>query len=176
MQQMLGADPSTPNASNQTEATDPLMRMMQQVMSNQQQPAQQAQPSNEGYVWRIVHALFALLLALYIALSSTFNGSKLSRSTSLPDNEANSGVTPQLFWIFATAELVLQSTRYFVEKGRLPETGWLGMVGSVLPEPFRGYVAVIARYGIMWTTVVSDAMVVVFVLGALAWWKGEVRV
>ena len=172
MQQMLGADPNDPNSINQQAANDPLMRMMQQVVSGQA-PEEQAPPSNEGYIWRIVHALFALVLALYIALSSTFNGSQTSRSTSVADSELDGGVTPRLFWIFATAELVLQSTRYFAEKGRLQETGWLGMIGSMLPEPFKSYVAVVTRYGMIWTTVVSDAMVVVFVFGALAWWKGE---
>ncbi|KAF2236665.1 hypothetical protein EV356DRAFT_512871 [Viridothelium virens] len=173
MQQMLGSDPSNPSNLNQPDANDPMTRLMQQVMSGQE-TKQQAPPSNGGYMWRLVHSLFALTLALYIALSSTFNGSKLSRSTIVSDSELGGGVTLRLFWMFATAELALQSTRYFVEKGRLPETGWLGMVGNVLPEPFKSYVAIMARYGVMWTTVVSDAMVVVFVLGALAWWKGKV--
>ncbi|KAL9089077.1 MAG: hypothetical protein Q9165_005890 [Trypethelium subeluteriae] len=173
MQQMLGSDPGNPSDLDRPDANDPMTRLMQQIMSGQG-TKQQAQPSNGGYMWRIVHSLFALMLALYIALSSTFNGSKLSRATVVSESEQGGGVTLRLFWMFATAELILQSTRYFIEKGRLPEAGWLGMVGNVLPEPFKSYVAIIARYGVMWTIVVSDAMVVVFVLGALAWWNGEV--
>ncbi|KAI9712858.1 MAG: hypothetical protein M1820_001480 [Bogoriella megaspora] len=175
MQQMMMGEQSGPNGPNQQE-NDPMMRMMQQMMSGagvNQQGSQQAPTTNEGYIWRIVHAIFALGLALYIALTSTFNGSKLSRSVSVSTNELDGGVTQRLFWIFVTSELGLQGTRYVVEKGRLPESGWLGMIGGILPEPYKGYVAIIARYGIIWTTVVSDAMVVIFVLGVLAWWKGE---
>jgi GET complex subunit GET2 len=175
MQQMMGgADPNDPNAPSQPDTNDPLLKMMQQMMSGQGGDQQQVPPSNEGYIWRIVHAIFALGLAIYIATTSTFNGSKLHRSPDVNMEDLNGGITSRLFWIFATAEIGLQSTRYFVDKGRLPESGWLGMVGSVLPEPWKGYVAMFARYGVMWSTVVSDAMVVIFVLGTLAWWKGEI--
>ncbi|KAI9684844.1 MAG: hypothetical protein M1822_005492 [Bathelium mastoideum] len=173
MQQILGADPNDPSARNQSDANDPLMRMMQQVMSGPE-PEHQTPPTGQVYLWRVIHAFFALALALYIGLSSTFSGSKFSRSTPTFNHEPAGGVPPRLFWTFATAELVLQSTRYFLEKGRLPGSGLLGMIGSMLPEPFKGYLAIAARYGIIWTTVVSDAMVIVFVFGALAWWKGEV--
>jgi hypothetical protein len=33
-------------------------------------------------------------------------------------------------------------------------------------------VRTIGRYSVIYTTVVSDAMVVVFILGATSWWKG----
>ena len=173
MQQMFGPDSNNSEAPNEPDTNDPLMQMMQQIMSGSE-PKQQAQPSSQEYVWRIIHALFAFALALYVALSSTFDGSSESRWTSDADPRLNNAAAPRLFWTFATAESVLQSTRYFVEKGRLPENGFLGMVGSVLPEPFKGYVAIMARYGTIWTTVLSDALVIVFVFGALAWWKGQV--
>ncbi|KAF2089890.1 hypothetical protein K490DRAFT_62767 [Saccharata proteae CBS 121410] len=176
LQQMMtggggGGGEAGPNGG----ADDPMMRMMQMMGSGgmgggPQQQQQQGQPTSSAYVWRVIHAVFSVSLALYIALASTFNGSKLARSQSLV--EGGGGVGQQLFWLFATAEVVLQSTRYFVEGGKVQGGGWLSMLGQVLPMPYAGYVRVVGRYSVIYTTVVADAMAVVFVLGAMAWWKG----
>ena len=42
-----------------------------------------------------------------------------------------------LFWAFATVELVLQSTRYFLERGKTGSGigGWMGMASGLLGEP-----------------------------------------
>lgn len=74
--------------------------------------------------------------------------------------------------MFATYEVVLQTSRYFIERGRLQGSGVLSSIGQMLPEPYAGYVRVIGRYSVIYSTVVSDAMVVVFVLGAASWWRG----
>jgi hypothetical protein len=76
--------------------------------------------------------------------------------------------------MFATFEVVLQTSRYFIEKGQLQGKGMLNTVAQFLPEPYSGYVKVIGRYSVIYSTVVSDAMVVVFVLGAASWWNGGV--
>ncbi|TKA69867.1 hypothetical protein B0A49_05546 [Cryomyces minteri] len=180
------------SASSEPGADDPMMRIMQQMLGGgggapgeagtgagglppglaalfggQQEQTPQ---SSSAYLWRVVHALFSLSLAIYVALGSTFNGSKLGRAASVEGTDA--GIGQRLFWIFATAELLLQSSRYFMEKGQLPSSGILGTVGRLLPEPYAGYVRVVGRYSVIYTTVVADAMVVVFVLGAMAWWRG----
>ena len=59
-----------------------------------------------------------------------------------------------------------------MERGQLPASGFLGGIAQILPEPYAGYVRVVGRYSVIWQTVVADAMVVVFVLGAAAWWRG----
>ena len=174
------------------EEEDPMMRMVQQMMGGmsgeggempnglppglanifnpQQDAAQggQAQAGNADYIWRIVHSLTALLIALYAVTTLSFTGSSLSRSEYVSDP-----VGPRLFYLFATAEVVLQTTRYFIDKGRLPPSGLLGKIVQFLPEPWAGYVRVVNRYGVMYTTVVSDALLVVFVLGVVAWWGGS---
>jgi len=168
------------------EGEEPMMQMLQQMMGGagggegglppglaamlggQQQDQQPAQ-DKYGYLWRIVHALFALALGVYITAATTFSGSHFSRAESL-DGE----VGVRFFWVFATAELVLQSSRFFMEKGKAPQAGLLGGLGAMLPEPYGGYVRVVNRYSVIYTTVVADAMVVVFVLGCVAWWKGMV--
>jgi hypothetical protein len=78
------------------------------------------------------------------------------------------------FYLFATFEVVLQSSRYVIERGQLQGSGMLSSIGQILPEPYAGYVRVVGRYSVIYSTVVSDAMVVVFVLGAASWWNGGV--
>ncbi|KAF2154234.1 hypothetical protein K461DRAFT_267281 [Myriangium duriaei CBS 260.36] len=175
MQQMLagmpGGDPSNPNAPNG--GMPGLPPFMQSMMSGQQKAAQEAaQPvSDTAYVWRIVHAVFALSLAVYVAMTTTFNGTKLARNRPVDPEEA---AGPNIFYIFATVETVLQSSRYFLEKGQLQGAGWLATIANsgMVPEPWVSYIRVAGRYMTIWTTVVGDAMTVVFVLGVIAWWKG----
>ncbi|KAJ4335562.1 hypothetical protein N0V95_008876 [Ascochyta clinopodiicola] len=140
------------------------------------------EPSPEqssAWIWRLVHSLFSLALAVYIVLQTPFTGSKLSRNTALVpvDDDWTVGPTPSqnfahFFYLFATFEVIMQSSRYFVEKGQLQGSGILSTVAGFLPPPYGGYVRTIGRYGVIYTTVVSDAMVVVFVLGATSWWRG----
>jgi hypothetical protein len=138
-----------------------------------------AEPSPEqssAWIWRLVHSLFSLVLAIYIVLQTPFTGSKMARH-SLHDDNWTVQPTPaqnfaRFFYLFATFELVMQSSRYFIEKGQLQGSGMLSTVAGILPPPYGGYIRTIGRYSVIWSTVVSDAMVVVFVLGATSWWKG----
>ena len=133
---------------------------------------QTKQEDTYGYLWKIVHAVFALVLGIYVtATSHAFNGDVSRGGVAGAGHEGGVNV----FWLFATAELVLQSSRFFLEKGTGSQLGgWIGIVGNMLPEPWKGYVRLAARYSGIWSTVVEDGMVVVFVLGCVAWWKGAV--
>ncbi len=140
-------------------------------------PAEQGAGAQEeyGYIWKIVHAAFALSLAVYIARMTAFSGSRLSRTkVGFIDGSIRDDLGVRFFWIFATAELVLQSSRFFIERGRATQSGLLGTVAGFLPEPYKGYLGLVGRYSGIWNTVVQDAMIVIFVLGCVAWWKGTV--
>jgi hypothetical protein len=170
MQSLLSGDPSAAGGIPDS-AMDDLPPMLKAMMQGQRATQQQASPpTGTTYLWRVVHAVFALALAIYIAASGTFNGSKLSRSTSLQESDFG----PRLFYMFATAEVVLQSSRYFMEKGRLQGSGWLATIANsgLVPQPYSNYISMLGRYAVIWQTVVADAMVVVFALGCLAWWNG----
>lgn len=124
---------------------------------------------------RIVHAIFAFILATYICLTSTFNGTQLGRSQSVYTEEAGYGLGPRLFIIFTSSELVLQSTRYFLERGQLQGGGPLASIANsgFIPEPYANYIRVVGRYIGIAKTIFSDVMVIVFVMGCMAWWKGD---
>lgn len=130
---------------------------------------------SSAWIWRLVHSLFSLALAVYIVLQTPFSGSKQSRELVADDWTVESPPADSFahfFYLFATFEVIMQSSRYFIEKGQLQGSGILSTVAGILPAPYGGYVRTIGRYGVIWSTVVSDAMVVVFVLGATTWWKG----
>lgn len=176
-------------------AEDPIMKMMQQMMGGMNGEGPPGMPSFPGmppmpgqpaaatgdpyaYLWRIVHAVFALGLGFYIAFTTTFTGTKIDRERSaLGYSSAEEGlVNPasvHFFWIFATVEVLLQSSRIFLEKGKVQQGGIMGMITGFLPEPYKGYLTWFSRYSRIWTTVSGDAMVCVFVLGACAWWRGN---
>ncbi|KAL8758188.1 MAG: hypothetical protein Q9184_004007 [Pyrenodesmia sp. 2 TL-2023] len=126
-----------------------------------------------AYLWKIVHAVFAFILGIYMTAVTTFNGAQFSRVPAVTKGTEGE-VGTRLFWIFATTEVVLQGSRFALERGKTSQSGSMGMLMQFLPEPWRSYVGLVAQYSGIWTTIVEDAMVVVFVLGCVAWWRGAV--
>jgi hypothetical protein len=178
MQQLMGGMQGDPNDPNAMGGDLPQMAQMLSTMmggggmggAGQQQPK-----TGSAYLWRIVHAISALAIAVYIAFTTTFSGSKLARTTGdMFVQDSNFGLGAKPFYIFGTAELVLQTSRYFVEKGQLQGGGILATIANsgFVPEPYAQVIRTVGRYSTIYTTIVSDAMVVVFVLGTVAWWKG----
>ncbi|KHO02031.1 GET complex, subunit GET2 [Metarhizium album ARSEF 1941] len=202
-QMMLGfdrpSDPNTPGSSTPSNGNmpntddDPLMKMMAQVMGQagtppfpgmgnmsaqqvQQQGAAAAAPSAYHTTWRLVHALVALSLGLYLTLLTTFSGTKAERDAAAlahvqhtaadDDNEHHKRT---FFWVFATSEAVLLTTRVFLDRGRAPPPGILWTVAGFLPDPVRGYVSVLLKHGQIFTTVRTDVLTCMFVLGACSW-------
>jgi len=172
---------------------DPMMKMLQQMMGgvpgegpggmpsfpagmqNPFAPSEQATGTENpyAYLWRIVHAVFALALGFYIAFTTPFTGTKFEREMSgLSGSVGENGLASRsvrFFYIFATVEVLLQTSRFFLEKGRVQQGGIMGMVTGFLPEPYKGYFVLLSRYSRIWTTVSGDAMVCMFVLGVCAW-------
>lgn len=173
MQQMMGAmggNPSDPNAP--PPEIPPMMKAMLGGGGADKQDLAPP-PTGSAYMWRIVHAVFAFVLATYIALTSTFNGSQLARSQSVYTEGNGYALGSRMFTIFCTAELLLQSMRYFAEKGQLQGNGMIAKVANsgMVPEPYAGYIRISGRYIGIVQTIIADAMVVVFVFGAMAWWQ-----
>jgi hypothetical protein len=179
MQQMMAmggqGDPNNPNAGAQD-----MPAMLQSLMGgaqqgNGQQGNAQPAPASSVYLWRIVHGVFAFTLAFYVCLTSTFNGTQTSRYQVSTIDEAGNRLGPRLFIIFTSAELVLQSTRYFMEKGQLQGGGPLATIANsgFIPEPYANYIRITGRYIGIAKTIFSDVMVIIFVMGCIAWWNGQ---
>ena len=188
MQQMLGAGggfPGGPNGSSPQPGNMPEgMGGLAQLIQAMQGDSTPAPPASNLFanIWTIIHAVFSLFLSLCILFQTPFTGSRSSRTADTkpasPDWTLHSPDSAEafkhFFYLFATFEVVLQTTRFYVEKGQLQGSGMLSTISQFLPEPWAGWVRVVGRYAVIWNTVVADAMVVVFVLGAAAWWGGQV--
>ncbi|TAQ89122.1 hypothetical protein B7494_g2514 [Chlorociboria aeruginascens] len=138
---------------------DPMMKMLQQIMGGVPGEGAGGIPSFPGmpgqplspvaadpyaYLWRIIHAIFALSLGLYIAFTTPFTGTKIERETSALgfSSKGIDGLSMRsvhFFWIFATVEVLLQTSRFFMEKGQIQQGGILGTVMGFLPEPWKGH-------------------------------------
>lgn len=155
----------------------------QSQQAQQQQAATSAVSDMYTAIWRVLHFILALGLGLYIAVGSSFTGSKVERergafaatATGTADVDAEEQLAQMkkyFFWTFATAETTLLTSRFFLDRGRATP-GMLNIVMSFLPEgKWKMYLGTVLRYSQIFTTVRSDLMVCVFVLGVCAWLRG----
>lgn len=169
---------------------DPMMRMMSQMLGAggpgggspfpgfppgfPGQLTTAALPNKSTSIWRLLHTTLALGLGLYIALWTTFRGTKGERTLGLVE-EGEETARKRFFYAFATAEAVLLTTRYFVDGGVSGggAGGMLGMVvGFLPPGPVKGWVEMGMRYARVLGTVRGDVLVCVFVLGVCSWVRG----
>ncbi len=140
-----------------------------------------AVPNRYASLWRLLHTAVALGLGLYIALWTSFSGTKLERErgritadAGIPGEDDVKETAKRFFWAFATAEAVLLTTRYFMDRGRASSAlgggnGVLGMVMGFLPQPIKGYIEIGMRYSQIFSTVKADVLVCIFVLGVCSW-------
>lgn len=148
-------------------------------------PQEAAVPDRYASLWRLLHTAVALGLGLYIALWTSFSGTKVDRDLSganaaagspagaekvlLENNDSNAEMARKFFWAFATAEAVLLTMRFFMDRGRAPPQGLLGTLVGFLPGKIGNYVKIGLQYGQIFSTVKADILVCVFVLGACSW-------
>lgn len=197
---MLGYDTATPPVNGQNPMgmppggadEDPMMKMLNQMMGGAGIPGfppgngaagspfpaipqpQQSQPLDPyTALWRLLHSVVAIGLGIYIVVLTPFTGTKIERERYALSDEENQHRKDMFFWVFATAEACLLTARLFLDKRRPPPAGIVWTVVGFLPEPFKGYVEVVLRYGQMLTTVRADILACMFVLGVCAWWRAE---
>ena len=165
-------------------AEEPMMAMMQQMMGGAAGqpgglpsfpgmppmglPGQQAQgvvADSYAYLWRLVHALFAIGLGIYISMTVSFSGTKLAREESAL---LDVGCIKQLFWI---GEAMLLGRFLFKGGQASGGEGMIGMILPMIPQPYGGYIRWVMRYSSILRTIWGDALLVVFTLGAMSWWN-----
>ncbi|KAK9434482.1 hypothetical protein V1505DRAFT_389639 [Lipomyces doorenjongii] len=122
--------------------------------------------SDNSRYWRSAHAVSIILLALFAVFKLDLNGSQISRLESLG---SGNGV---VFWYFATTELLLQSSRFLIEKGRSPSKSIFTNVAPYIPAPYSSYLLLAARYTHIVANIITDFCLFVFLLGMNAWWHG----
>lgn len=146
---------------------------------NGQPQAGAAAPVTDTYaaIWRLLHFIVAMGLGLYIALLTQFTGTKLARergafADTTAAEEGVADLRKYFFWAFATAESVLLTSRFFLDKGRAPPSGIVQMVLGFLPGQWKALASNGLRYSQIFSTIRSDMLVCVFVLGVCSFIRG----
>lgn len=169
LSQMLGGAGAGPGAAN----GNPFAGMQQQ---QQQQQTAAALPDSYAAIWRVLHFVLAMGLGLYLAVFAGFTGTKVERergafaATTAADTEDVLAMRKYFFWTFATAETVLLTSRFFLDRGRASPPGMLWTIMGFLPESkWKSYLGTGLRYSQIFSTVRSDILTCVFVLGACSY-------
>ncbi|CAK7265914.1 hypothetical protein SEPCBS119000_001754 [Sporothrix epigloea] len=154
-----------------------------------QQEARATIPSTRAALWRLVHFAVAVALGLYVALATPFQGTRAEYDLAAASHSGNAdgmvyGTADfalhkrYFFYAFATAETILLTSRIFLERGGRggvlggnSASGMVGMAMSFLPPGIKRNIEIAMRYWQIFSTVRSDLMVCVFVLGVCAWWR-----
>ncbi|KAI0517227.1 hypothetical protein F5B22DRAFT_114213 [Xylaria bambusicola] len=146
---------------------------------NPMQQGQQTEQNKSANLWRILHAIFALGLGIYVAFSTTFTGSKVERDT---DNLQSTGILGAqnleqarawFFYVFTSVETVLLTSRFMMERSAgFTPSGWTWTITGMLSDPMRGYARHALRYAQIFTTVRNDALFCVFVMGVCCLLRG----
>ncbi|ROV95102.1 hypothetical protein VSDG_05789 [Cytospora chrysosperma] len=178
--QMLGPGAVPPNfgGANGAGAANPFAGGANPfaAMGGMQPPQQAAAPDTYAAMWRLLHFVLAAGLGLYMALLTSFGGSKIEReraafaAATAGEGEGEDVLRRYFFWTFGTAETILLTTRFLLEGRRGAPPGILGTVLGFLPEGrMKSMVGTGLKYSRIFSTVRSDILVCVFVLGICSW-------
>lgn len=116
--------------------------------SAQQQQQQQQQPSKQQSTQELTWTLIQFLSSIFLALYAIANPQQIN-----------------LIYTFLILQIVLQTTRFVIERGAPPSNSAIVSLASFLPARFRIYVVTAARYIHIIRGMMRDFCVMMFVLG-----------
>ncbi|KAF9958995.1 hypothetical protein BGZ65_000930 [Modicella reniformis] len=120
--------------------------------------------------WKLLHFVLSVLFGLSIVyreyrLQGDLRGFD-PLATDKPEPYGAYQVVPMpVFWYFVTMELILQSTRMYLQGMTASPSSTLGTIAGLLPPPFSDAIRVFMRYRLIWTSMANDLSVVVFIVG-----------
>ncbi|KAI8089259.1 uncharacterized protein BX664DRAFT_263269 [Halteromyces radiatus] len=118
--------------------------------------------------WNLIHLLSMLILGFY-AVYMEWAAVGMTRMAQLLQATSNDiyGLSHSgpLFWYFATIELCLQSARMFYQQGTMASNSTLGALATQLPPPLNNIITVFLRYRLIWSCLVQDCCILVFIIG-----------
>ncbi|CAO3573048.1 unnamed protein product [Mortierella alpina] len=120
--------------------------------------------------WKLLHFVLSVLLGFWVVYREYSQQGDLGRFEGLAKEKplpyAAYSVAPMpVFWYFVTMELILQSTRMALHGVTASPSSTLGTIAGFLPPPFSDAIRVFMRYRLIWSSLVNDMSVVVFIVG-----------
>ncbi|KAF9432571.1 hypothetical protein BGZ76_010604 [Entomortierella beljakovae] len=120
--------------------------------------------------WKLLHFVLSALLGFTVIYREYKRQGDLGRFDSLATDKplpyAAYQVAPMpVFWYFITMELMLQTTRMYLNGVTASPSSTLATIAGFLPPPFSDAIRVFMRYRLIWSSLVNDLCVVVFIVG-----------
>ncbi|RIB20492.1 hypothetical protein C2G38_2141138 [Gigaspora rosea] len=142
--------------------------LMNSVPSGQQQQ----QLDVQSKLWQLIHFFTMIILGLLVTWSEVFRrDGSWSRFTKLiykhprEMSDIDQVSNWSLFWYFVTVELILQTSRLFLQKNRTFGGTTLGAIAANLPPPLSDALTILLRYNLIWNSLWEDICVLGFVVG-----------
>lgn len=132
-------------------------------------PVPEPKSRRADLLWTALHFVMFLVLALSSRLvfsqAQQFSEQDVDLLYASSENPNAAASPSRLLWHFSTLELILQTSRFFLEHGAPPADSKLTKFASYLPHPFSSYLYTSARYVRMVKTIVQDFCLLLFVAG-----------
>lgn len=136
--------------------------------------------------WRVIHTVIFTFLAISAGLGFSQRNRFGTDETVLVDGiedkslysddailsgQSQTFILSRFLWYFSTAELILQSSRFFIEKGAPPADSIISTIANYIPHPFNEYFYIGARYLKMAQVILQDFCIVLFVFGICSYFS-----
>ncbi|KAF9134676.1 hypothetical protein BGW39_006265 [Mortierella sp. 14UC] len=120
--------------------------------------------------WKLLHFVLSVFFGLGVVYAEYRRQGDLGRFDALAiDKPMPYGVyqvAPMpVFWYFVTMQLILQSTRMVLHGVTASPSSTLGAIAGFLPPPFSDMIRIFMRYRLIWSSMVNDLSVIVFIVG-----------
>ncbi|KAF9545691.1 hypothetical protein EC957_010554 [Mortierella hygrophila] len=120
--------------------------------------------------WKLLHFVFSVLFGVGVVYAEYRRQGDLGRfdalATDKPTPYGVYQVAPMpVFWYFVTMELILQSSRMVLHGVTASPSSTLGTIAGFLPPPFSDMIRIFMRYRLIWSSMVNDLSVIVFIVG-----------
>lgn len=118
-------------------------------------------------IWTLVHLISMITLAMYAGLHK--GGKVIFNDEDSIEASVTEASPARLLWYFATAELILQTSRFFMEAHLPPAPSKIANYASLLPQPFAGYIITGLRYLRILRTMAQDFCLLLFIAGVASY-------
>ncbi|KAG0204924.1 hypothetical protein BGX33_008201 [Mortierella sp. NVP41] len=120
--------------------------------------------------WKLLHFVLSVLFGLGVVYAEYSRQGDFGRfdalATDKPMPYGVYQVAPMpVFWYFVTMQLILQTTRMVLHGVTASPSSTLGTIAGFLPPPFSDMIRIFMRYRLIWSSMVNDLSVIVFIIG-----------
>ncbi|ORZ01115.1 hypothetical protein BCR43DRAFT_469581 [Syncephalastrum racemosum] len=139
------------------------------LLASLQGNTEQEQEDTTTKYWNLLHFVSMLWLGIYAVYTEWHKGGYERFASLLTTNPAQITQYPSvqfpLFWYFVTLELMMQSARMMYQQGPTSRRSMLSGIIQQLPPQIANVANIGLRYWLIFSFLIKDCLVLVFVIG-----------